>query len=72
MQNKPRSPSQIAKNKIEKKTSSFSLNKKNLDIVMELAHANDVPVSEIIDEAIAFYLENVEHNGNNNGSGTKQ
>lgn len=54
MTKKPRTPSELA---VTKKSYSFSLIKSNMDKVAEMAKDNGVSVSEIIDEAVSYYLE---------------
>ena len=57
MARKPRTPSDIAKTKPEKKTYSFHLVKEPVEKLKAHADAVNVPVSELIDEAIKSYLE---------------
>lgn len=57
--NPPKTPKQIV-NEREKKTYSFSLNKKNVEKVTAMANTSNLPVSTIIDEAISYYLEQIE------------
>jgi hypothetical protein len=65
MQKKPRTPSQIASERQTKQKYSFSLIKKNVQRIQEMAAAANIPVSEIIDEAIISYLANLNTNGSN-------
>jgi predicted DNA-binding protein len=63
MADKPLKPSQIA-TKTKRKTYSFSLAKENTEALMELAKQHEVPVSYLIDEAIAAYLHTIKENQN--------
>lgn len=62
MSKKPRTPADIAKAELEKKTYSFSLIELNMEELKKLAEAEDVPVSKLIDEAILWYLKAIKEN----------
>jgi post-segregation antitoxin (ccd killing protein) len=66
MARKPRTPKEIAKAKPTKKRYSFFLEKDSTERLAELAKAADVPVSELVDEAIKAYMEAIKENGSNN------
>lgn len=59
MASKARTPEEIAKRRGLKKTYSYSLTKSHADKLAELADRNKLPVSELVDEAIRYYLEAV-------------
>jgi predicted DNA-binding protein len=59
MSKRPRLPTQIAKLKVEKKTYSFSLNRENTDKLITLAKSHNLRKSELVDEAIMYYLETI-------------
>lgn len=56
MSKKPRSPSELAKLRPKKKTYSCSLIQHNMEILIEQATANDIPYSELLDEALIAYI----------------
>lgn len=56
MQNKPRSPKDLAKTKLEKKAYSFSLIKDNVEYLKHLSDSEKIPLSEVIDEALLTYI----------------
>jgi hypothetical protein len=55
----PRSPRQVAEEDVIKTKQSFSLLKKNFDIIHDMARAEGIPISNLIDEAIRYYIEDV-------------
>lgn len=55
MAKRPRTPSEIKKTR-EKKTYSFSLIEAKMEELKKLADAGGVPASELVDEAISYYL----------------
>lgn len=61
---KPRTPKEIAKAAKKKKTYSFSLVEPQVEALKELADKEGVPVSELVDEAIGWYLKAIQENGN--------
>lgn len=58
-QNSPKTPKQILDER-EKKTFSFSLNKKNVEIIAAMAIHSGLPVSTLVDEAISYYLNKID------------
>lgn len=63
---KPKTPTQIAKERQEKKTYSFTLIKENVDQIAQYATTHKVPVSGLIDAAIIYYLEAIKEGAEGN------
>lgn len=57
MQRKPKTPRQIAEEMDPKVKRSISVSKRYLDVLEDLAKMEDIPISNLIDEAIKYYLE---------------
>ena len=70
MAKKPKTPSQIAKEKKAKRVHSFNLITANVEALYAMAEKHKVPASTLVDEAISFYLEYLkEQNGKNGNNG---
>ena len=63
MAKKPRTPTELAKD-IHKERYSLSLTKSKMDIILKWAAKDNVPYSNLVDEAIAYYIEITEEKKN--------
>lgn len=57
MQRKPVTPRELAERKQLKANYSFSLVKTQVENLRKLAENENLPLSELVDEAISYYLE---------------
>lgn len=55
----PRTPKQLAEEKGTKKTYSFSLQRSNVEYLAEEATVAGVSLSDLVDEALRFYIERI-------------
>lgn len=59
MSKKPKTPDEIAKDRPVKETYSFHLIKHNVEIIKSMAKKAGIHTSDIVDELIQNYLDNI-------------